>query len=137
MLFLASMGKTDSSMTFSKFLVWSFEVVEVEQCLRWILIRQFRKISAESESLAANLEKANLYMKPFHVSIYFTLLYFIFYYALVSNAKGHLEKSNKSELWTICQFDQASKFLSIMHYQYSDITYSRSELPCQYSNSLI
>ena len=33
------------------------------------------------------------------VLIYLTLLYFIFYCTLVSNAKGNLAKSNKSELW--------------------------------------
>ena len=33
------------------------------------------------------------------VLIYLTFLYFIFYCTLVSNAKGNLAKSNKSELW--------------------------------------
>ena len=33
------------------------------------------------------------------VLIYLTLLYFIFYCTIVSNAKGNLAKSNKSELW--------------------------------------
>ena len=33
------------------------------------------------------------------VLIYSTLLYFIFYSTLVSNAKGNIAKSNKSELW--------------------------------------
>ena len=33
------------------------------------------------------------------VLIYLTLLHFIFYCTLVSNAKGNLAKSNKSELW--------------------------------------
>ncbi len=33
------------------------------------------------------------------VLIYLTLLYFIFYCTLVSNAKGNIAKSNKSELW--------------------------------------
>ena len=33
------------------------------------------------------------------VMIYLTLLYFKFYCTLVSNAKGNLAKSNKSELW--------------------------------------
>ena len=35
----------------------------------------------------------------FKVLIYLTFLYFIFYCTLVSNAKGNLAKSNKSELW--------------------------------------
>ena len=35
----------------------------------------------------------------FKVLIYLTLLYFIFYCTIVSNAKGNLAKSNKSELW--------------------------------------
>ena len=33
------------------------------------------------------------------VLIYLTLLYFIFHCTLVSNAKGNIAKSNKSELW--------------------------------------
>ena len=33
------------------------------------------------------------------VLIYLTFLYFIFYCTLVSNAKGNLAKSNKSEFW--------------------------------------
>ena len=33
------------------------------------------------------------------VLIYLTFLYFIFYRTLVSNAKGNVAKSNKSELW--------------------------------------
>ena len=33
------------------------------------------------------------------VLIYLTLLHFIFYCTLVSNAKGNIAKSNKSELW--------------------------------------
>ena len=37
--------------------------------------------------------------KGFKVLIYLTLLYFIFYYTLVSNAKENIAKSNKSELW--------------------------------------
>ena len=37
------------------------------------------------------------------VLIYLTFLYFIFYCTLVSNAKGNLAKSNKSELWNRCR----------------------------------
>jgi hypothetical protein len=33
------------------------------------------------------------------VLIYLTLLYFIFYFTLVSNAKGIIAKSNKSGYW--------------------------------------
>ena len=42
-----------------------------------------------------NYSKASSYMSAGDVGF----LYFIFYYTLVSNAKGNLAKSNKSELW--------------------------------------
>ena len=35
------------------------------------------------------------------ILIYLTLLYFMFYSTLVSNAKGNIAKSNKSELWNL------------------------------------
>ena len=40
--------------------------------------------------------------------IYLTLLCFIFYCTLVSNAKGNIAKSNKSELWNLAKVEQGS-----------------------------
>ena len=40
--------------------------------------------------------------------IYLTLLYFIVFCTLVSNAKGNIAKSNKSELWNLAKVEQGS-----------------------------
>ena len=54
-----------------------------------------RNFAIIPESLAPHLCMTSVS----RVLIYLTFLYFIFYCTLVSNAKGNLAKSNKSELW--------------------------------------
>ena len=61
-----------------------------------------RNFAIIPESLAPHLKKGNVDLcmtNGSKVLIYLTLLYFIFYCTLVSNAKGNLAKSNISELW--------------------------------------
>ena len=103
MLFLASMGQTGLSHDiFLKFSLWPFEVVEVE----WRSMLNFEAATSKFGNCSSKFGfspqkgKVDLCMtNGSKVLIYLTLLYFIFYCTLVSNAKGNLAKSNKSELW--------------------------------------
>ena len=103
MLFLASMGKTGQSHDiFFLISLRLFEVVEVE----WWSMLNFEaatskfcncpwKFGSSPQKGKVDLCKTN----GSKVLIYLTLLNFIFYCTLVSNAKGNLAESNKSELW--------------------------------------
>ena len=103
MLYLASMGKTGLSHDiFFKFSLRPFEVVEVE----WRSILNFEAATSKfcnhfwKFGSSPRKGKVDLCMtNGSEVLIYLTLLYFIFYCTLVSNAKGNIAKSNKSELW--------------------------------------
>ena len=103
MLFLVSMGKKDYPMTFffnsqlglSRSLRSNenrgqiFEAATSKFC-----IHSWHFFSSPQNG------KVDLCMtNGSKVLIYLTLLYFIFYCTLVSNAKGNVAKSNKSELW--------------------------------------
>ena len=103
MLFLASMGETGLSHDiFFKFSLWPFEVVEVE----WRSMLNFEAATSKfwncswDFGFSPRKSKVDLCMTNGSKLLnYLTLLYFIFYCTLVSNAKGNLAKSNKSELW--------------------------------------
>jgi hypothetical protein len=102
MLFLASMGETGLSHDiFFKFSLWPFEVVEVEwrsmlnfEAATSKFCNHFWKFGSSPQKGKVDLCMTN----GSEVLIYLTLLYFIFYCTLVSNAKGNIAKSNKSEL---------------------------------------
>ena len=102
MLFLVSMGKTGLSHDFFfEFSLRPFEVVEV----KWKSVSKFWGCDLEIWQSFLKLwlltsKCLDLCMtNGSKVLIYLTFLYFIFYCTLVSNAKGNLAKSNKSELW--------------------------------------
>ena len=103
MLFLASMGETGLSHDiFFKFSLGPFEVVEVE----WRSMLNFEAATSKfcncSWKFGSSPRKGKVDLcmtNGSKVLIYLTLLYFIFYCTLVSNAKGNIAKSNKSELW--------------------------------------
>ena len=103
MLFLASMGETGLYHDiFFKFSLWPFEVVEVE----WQSMLNFEAATSKfcncSWKFGSSPRKGKVDLcmtNGSKVLIYLTLLYFIFYCTLVSNAKGNIAKSNKSELW--------------------------------------
>ena len=103
MLFLASMGQTGLSLDiFFKFSLGPFEVVEVEwrSMLNFeAATSKFCNCSSKFGSSPPNGEVDLCMTNGSKVQIYLTLLYFIFYCTLVSNAKGNLAKSNKSEVW--------------------------------------
>ena len=100
MLFLAFMGQTGLSHDiFFKFTLWPFEV-------KWQSMLNFEVATSKlfncSWKFGSSPRKGRVALcmtNGSNVLIYLTLLYSIFYCTLVSNAKGKIAKSNKSELW--------------------------------------
>jgi hypothetical protein len=117
MLFLASMGETGLSHDiFFKFSLRPFEVVEVE----WRSMLNFEaatsKFCNHSWKFGSSPQKGKVDLcmtNGSKVLIYLTLLYFIFYCTLVSNAKGKLAKSNKSELWNRLSYRSLSYLFEV------------------------
>ena len=103
MLYLVSMGKRDYPMTFflNSHLGLSRSLRSNEnrplnfEAVTWKFGNHSWNFGSSPQNGKVDLCMTN----GSKVLIYLTFLYFIFYCTLVSNAKGNLAKSNKSELW--------------------------------------
>ena len=99
MLFLASMGKT--GLSYDIFFKFSLRPLKSNENQGWILRLWPLKFCNHSWQFGSSPQKGKIDLcmtNGSKVLIYLTLLNFIFYCTLVSNAKGNLAKSNKSEL---------------------------------------
>ena len=140
MLFLASMGETGLSHDiFFKFSLGPFEVVEVN----WQSMLNFEAATSKfcnhfwKLGTSPRKGKVDLCMtNGSKVLIYLTLLYFIFYCTLVSNAKGNIAKSNKSVLWDRLSYRSLPYLFEVRRQSFrNDCQISRSQP--QNSTSLV
>ena len=104
MLFLASFGKPGYAMMIFFLnshlgLLRSLRSNENRRCIFEAVTSNFCNHSWNFFSSPQNGKVDLCTTNGSKVLIYLTFLYFIFYCTIVSNAKGNLAKSNKSELW--------------------------------------